>query len=357
LVSRSICHLFAACSPPRRLFWIAIARWMACNRWSGGNRPGPPDRTGRGRVVTRVWNFLLAQYRERIESTGRQELFLLLIGTVVSFLCIRLSVRMIRAQVRWWPGNLKPGGLHIHHMVFGLGLLIATGAASFTLGGHSHPWRGILAFFFGVGVGLVLDEFALILHLEDVYWTRQGRKSVDAVILAISLFALALVGEAPLGGISDADPGWAIALNAVLGSLVVVVSLLKGKLWTGLLGIMVPLIAVFGAVRLARPGSPWARWRYAARPKRRARAQRREDRLHSRLARARVRIFDAVAGAPTKYPAEYPAEHLSEQPAEHLGEESLRVRSAPSSTGPAGQKMAEDDGTDKTRIHPKENQP
>jgi hypothetical protein len=210
---------------------------------------------------------------------------------------------MIRAQVRWWPGNVTPGGLHIHHMVFGLGLLVATGAGSFTVGGNSHPWRGILAFCFGIGVGLVLDEFALILHLEDVYWTREGRKSVDAVILAISLFGLALVGEAPLGGISDTDPGWAIAVNAILGSLLVVVSLLKGKLWAGLLGIMVPFIALVGAVRLARPGSPWARWRYEGRrPRRLARAQRREDWLHSRLARGRVRIFDAVAGAPTKHP-------------------------------------------------------
>lgn len=249
-----------------------------------------------------MWNFLVTQYHDRIESTGRQQLFLLLIGTITSFLFIRLSVRMIRAQVRWWPGNVTPGGLHIHHMVFGLGLLIATGAGSFTLGGHSHPWRSILAFCFGIGVGLVLDEFALILHLEDVYWTQEGRKSVDAVILAISLFALALVGEAPLGGISDTDPGWAIAVDAVIGSLVVVVSLLKGKLWTGLLGIMLPFVAMVGAVRLARPGSPWARWRYTTRPKRAARAQRREDWLHSRLARARVRIFDAVAGAPTKHP-------------------------------------------------------
>ena len=253
--------------------------------------------------MTSVWHFLMGQYQERIEDTGREQLFLLLMGTILSFLFIRLSVRMIRAQVRWWPGNVTPGGLHIHHMVFGLGLLIATGAGSFTVGGNSHPWRSILAFCFGIGVGLVLDEFALILHLEDVYWTREGRKSVDAVILAISLFGLALVGEAPLGGISDTDPGWAIAVNAIFGSLVVVVSLLKGKLWAGLLGIMVPLIALVGAVRLARPGSPWARWRYEGRrPRRLARAQRREDWLHSRLARGRVRIFDAVAGAPTKHP-------------------------------------------------------
>jgi lysyl-tRNA synthetase, class II len=254
-------------------------------------------------------HFVLTQYQERIADTGRQELFLLLIGTIVSFLAIRLSVRMIRAQVRWWPGNVTPGGLHIHHMVFGLGLLIATGAGSFTLGGDSRPWRGILAFCFGVGVGLVLDEFALILHLEDVYWTKQGRKSVDAVILAIALFGLALVGEAPLGGISDTDPGWAIVVNAVLGSLFVIVSLLKGKLWTGLLGIMLPVIALVGAVRLGRPGSPWARWRYTTRPRRLARAQRREDRLHSRLARGRVRIFDAVAGAPTAHPRDADRAH------------------------------------------------
>lgn len=246
-----------------------------------------------------MWHFIVTQYHDRIAANGRQPLFLLLVGTVLSFLFIRFSVRMIRARVRWWPGNVAPGGLHIHHMVFGIGLLIAAGGASFTNGGNVGHWRDVLAFLFGVGVGLVLDEFALILHLKDVYWTSEGRKSVNAVILAIALLGLALLGEAPLGGISRGDPGWIVAIGFGACALLVVVSLLKGKLWTGLIGIMLPIIALVGAVRLGRPGSPWARWRYTRRPRRLARAQRREDGINAKLARVRVRVFDAVAGAPS----------------------------------------------------------
>lgn len=78
-----------------------------------------------------------------------------------------------------------------------------------------------------------------------------------------------------------------------------VLCLLKGKVWTGLLGVMLPFLAVVGALRLARPGSPWARWRYGSRPRRMARAERREDRIHRRLVAVKTRAMDAVAGAPS----------------------------------------------------------
>jgi hypothetical protein len=85
-----------------------------------------------------------------------------------------------------------------------------------------------------------------------------------------------------------------------------VVTVLKGKVWTGLLGCFVPLLLLVGTIRLARPGSPWARWRY--RPGRRrgarklTRARRRESRLRDPVVRAKVWFQDLIAGAPTDPP-------------------------------------------------------
>jgi hypothetical protein len=76
------------------------------------------------------------------------------------------------------------------------------------------------------------------------------------------------------------------------------VTLLKGKLWTGLLGVFIPPLFVIGAVRLARPRSPWARWRYRGRPAKLARADRREQRLRQPAIRWKIRLQDLLAGSP-----------------------------------------------------------
>ncbi|WP_327067152.1 phosphatidylglycerol lysyltransferase domain-containing protein [Kitasatospora sp. NBC_01250] len=248
-----------------------------------------------------MWESLRDAYHSRIVEPGREPLFLLLIGLITAFLFIRFSTRMIRRGTSWWPGNVTPGGLHIHHVVFGQALMVVAGVASFAYHGTHGLARDGLAIAFGAGCGLVLDEFALVLHLEDVYWSEQGRKSVDAVILAIALIALVLVGELPLGGISGKPSIGQLAGAAVL-LLLVVVSLLKGKLWTGLIGVMLPVLAVVGAIRLARPGSPWARWRYRSRPKRMARAERREARVHRRMEAFKVGAYNLLAGAPDAVP-------------------------------------------------------
>lgn len=251
---------------------------------------------------------LLDGYRTHIIDAHKQPLFLLLVGFICSFLLIRVSVRMIRAKVRWWPGNITPGGLHIHHMVFGLGFLLAGGIGVFATNG-GHPWIDWFGLAFGIGCGLVLDEFALILHLDDVYWGEQGRKSVDAVIFGILFTALLLTGYVPLGVVPGQDTRWGLVAVISVNAVVSIVALFKGKVWTGLLGIMVPGLSWIGAVRLARPSSPWARWRYATRPRRRARALRRERLLHRRADRARTWLFDLIAGAPDKVAAHHTATH------------------------------------------------
>ncbi|HEY1156359.1 MAG TPA: hypothetical protein VGE95_08750, partial [Arthrobacter sp.] len=204
---------------------------------------------------------LLDGYRTHIVAAHKQPLFLLLVGFISSFVFIRFSVRMIRAKVRWWPGNITPGGLHIHHMVFGLGFLLLGGIGVFATSG-GHPWIDWFGLCFGIGCGLVLDEFALILHLDDVYWSEQGRKSVDAVIIGILVTGLLLIGYVPLGVVPGEDTRWGLVAVISFNALASIVALFKGKMWTGLLGIMVPGISWVGAVRLARPSSPWARWRY-----------------------------------------------------------------------------------------------
>jgi len=243
-------------------------------------------------------------YLREIVATGKQPLAVLLLAFVVTFLFMRLSVRMIRAGVRWWPGNVSPGGLHVHHVVFGVVFMVIAGAGGFSTVGGRTPWAEIFAGLFGCGAALVLDEFALILHLRDVYWSEQGRTSVDAVFLAAAAFGLLLLGVAPFG-VNDVVvedrrfAGWYYAWAVLLNGAFVLVTLLKGKIWVGLLGILVPMLALVGACRLARPSSPWARWRYHSGSRKSGRALRRDERQHARWARWRRRVQDALAGRPT----------------------------------------------------------
>ncbi|MEU3274364.1 hypothetical protein ABZ639_26275 [Saccharomonospora sp. NPDC006951] len=228
------------------------------------------------------------------------------VGFVATFLIIRVSVRLIRANVRWWPGNVTAGGLHIHHMVFGVVLMVLSGVTGAVLDGEVTGWRLAAAAVFGVGTALVLDEFALILHLDDVYWSKQGRVSVDAIFLVVGLSGLLLLGARPLGFdtvIVLNDSGERTRLTTVLGYLYVapmlcfvVITLLKGKIWSGMLGLLVPVLAIVGSIRLARPGSPWARWFYG--PSRRERARRRDTEIRAKLVRVKTKAQDLVAGSP-----------------------------------------------------------
>jgi hypothetical protein len=241
-------------------------------------------------------------YDRVIVEPGKQPLFLLLVSFVVTFLFIRFSVRMIRAEVSWWPGNVSTGGTHLHHVVFGVVLVFIAGVGAFTPAGGREPWWDILAALFGIGAALILDEFALILHLEDVYWSEQGRVSVDAVILGVGVTGLLVIGALPLGADDLSGPAsetrWDSVITLLINVALVVVTFLKGKLRLGVLGLLVPFLALIGAIRLGRPGSPWARWRYRAGSKKAARAVTRAQRHHDRWTGRRNWFFDAVAGRP-----------------------------------------------------------
>ena len=128
-----------------------------------------------------------------------------------------------------------------------------------------------------MGPALTLDDDALWLHLDDVYWGQEGRKSIDAVVIAACIGGALLLGSAPFGvDASATSQGLTVVAGTIAIQLVLsIIAALKGKIPTALIGIVVPIVSVVGSIRLAKPDSPWARWRYTSRPKRMARAQRR----------------------------------------------------------------------------------
>jgi hypothetical protein len=193
-------------------------------------------------------------------------------------------------KVSWWPGSVKTeGGLHVHHLVFGIVLLLAMGFALALQ--PPSPWLEIFAAGFGIGAGLTLDEYALWLHLEDVYWAEEGRRSVDAVVIATVLGGLLLMGFLPF---STSDGALPIVVTTVIVLALSAVAILKGKIFMGVAGVLFPIVGLIGAIRLAKPDSFWARRRYKPDSRKLARATGRYER-HTR----RYQSFqDRIAGAP-----------------------------------------------------------
>ncbi|MDQ6914380.1 MAG: hypothetical protein M3155_01050 [Actinomycetota bacterium] len=227
---------------------------------------------------------------------GQRAGFVLLAGFLGSWLFIRTSARLIRSpRVSWWPGSVETqGGLHIHHLVWGICTVLITGFLSFALRPHS-PWLEILAGLFGIGTGLTLDEFALWLRLQDVYWSNEGRESIDAVLVAAVFAAMVVVGVAPFD-VSDTGSILTIVAAAAIHVSYCAVCATKGKGLLTLTGAFIPLIALVGAIRLAKPGSPWARRRYPEQSRKLERARARSARVKER----RTRFFNLIAGAPSE---------------------------------------------------------
>ena len=249
---------------------------------------GPPVAS----LVTDLWN-------DQLVAHHRQGVFLVLVGLVGSFGFIRMSTRMIRAEVSWWPGNIESeGGIHVHHLVFGIITMMVAGTVGFAALGHS-PLAEICAFFFGVGAGLTIDEFALWVYLEDVYWAEEGRSSIDATVIAASLIWLIVLGANPFefgGGAEEVLGG---ILSALLLIYFVAVCFLKGRRIHGTIGILFAPLAIYGAWRIGKPDSAWARRRYGERrPKKQRKAERRfhPDRRTERFKEA---FRDIVGGKPS----------------------------------------------------------
>jgi len=225
------------------------------------------------------------------------------IGLLLTFLFVRLNTRLIRAKVSWWFHDIESeSGLHMHHMVIGVVLMVVAGLGLIAFLPQGL-WLQLVALAFGAGVALTLDEFALILHLQDVYWTSEGRLSVDAVIVAVCVGLLLVLGVQPLGnatsiGATGIAADVAIVIVILVDLCLAVLCLLKGKLWTGLFAVFIPMVGWVGAIRVARPRSPWAHRRYEDKPKKLAKAQRREDRINATWRAWREAFFDLIAGRP-----------------------------------------------------------
>jgi hypothetical protein len=220
----------------------------------------------------------------------RRFLFLTLLGFVCAFGFIRLSTRLMRSpRVPWWPGSVvSEDGVHVHHLFFGIVLMMVAGGLSFATGETDGPWYAVYAVLFGIGLGLTIDEYALLLHLDDVYWSREGRSSIDAALVALGLFAFVLLAFVPTR-IDEDSP-------AVLASTVaaatwhfgwVLIAASKYRLVHALFGIFLPGLAFYAGLRLAKPRSVWAKRFYGpakqARAERRFRAGRMTDRCKERL--------------------------------------------------------------------------
>jgi lysyl-tRNA synthetase, class II len=246
---------------------------------------------------------VLVAIGEGLLGPGRAAVAAFTVGLLITFLGVRLNTRLIRAKVSWWFHDIESGGgLHVHHMVIGVVLMVVAGLTLIATLPHG-TWLQLLALLFGAGVALTLDEFALILRLQDVYWTAEGRLSVDAVVVALCAGALIVLGARPLGHQSVGGARGLATVLPIVATVVVdvffaVICLLKGKLWTGFFSVFIPFVGIIGAARLAQPWSPWARRRYAAKPEKLARARRRQEHLDATWLAWRTALFDLVAGKP-----------------------------------------------------------
>jgi hypothetical protein len=204
--------------------------------------------------------------------------------------------------------------------------MIAAGTTGFAFFDVS-PWFEISAALFGIGAGLTIDEFALWVYLDDVYWAEEGRKSIDATVIAAAGMLLILFGFSPF----DITTGSAGQLIGSLAGAVVVFALvaicfLKDRIMHGTVGFFVLPVAIYGAARIGKPGSPWARRFYAdRRPAKQRRAEKRfpPDR---RTERFKQRFRDLVGGVTEEeYEARLAQEAGTREAAEKMRSRAERV--------------------------------
>jgi hypothetical protein len=231
-----------------------------------------------------------------LDDRGQRSGFILLAAFLGAFLFIRTSARMIRSpKFAWWPGSVETkGGLHLHHLVWGICLMMSSGFLNFVLKPGS-PGAEVLAGAFGVGAGLTLDEFALWVRLEDVYWSQEGRISLDAVVVATLLGGMVVLGLAPFDLANQKGSIGSLVVAVLIDIALAALAILKGKPLLGLIGIFFPPASVVGAVRLASPTSPWARRRYSPD----GRKLRESHKRFARIQKRRQWLSDAIGGTPS----------------------------------------------------------
>jgi hypothetical protein len=234
-------------------------------------------------------------FQREIVLAGKLPLLLLLAAFLATFVATRLYTRLARRH-EWGSGRL--GTVHVHHVVPGIVLMLVAGVLGFS-SYNDEVVVNLSAAVFGCGAALVLDEFALVFHLDDVYWDHEGRSSVVGVMLAAVVVGLMLVVTAPFGvdGEAFGHTNRVMVFGALtLNSLAALVALLKGRPFIGITAIFVPFVGLIAWCRLAHPASPWAHILYRGEKLERSRA--RYAHGASLASRLRGRIVELIGGFP-----------------------------------------------------------
>lgn len=240
-------------------------------------------------------------WQRTVVQPGKLPLLLLFVAFIATFLITRTITRLIRAGKGPFR-NVAVGATHLHHSTPGI-ILLTLGAFASVSVAHTPPWLEVVAVIIGVGAALVFDEFAMVLHLKDVYWTQEGQQSVQAVGLVAAVLGLSLIGTSPVGVEEQSSLEHALRISATIGTLVtlaaVVVCAMKGKFRLALVSLFVPGLAVVGAIRLARPTSRWAKRYYTKDQAKMDKSARREAAFDARWDPRWRKLGDIVAGAPS----------------------------------------------------------
>jgi hypothetical protein len=265
-------------------------------------------------------------YQDVFVETGRSAALWVVLGFLVTYGITRRITLKIRARSLTPPDQPIPeeekaggiikdihiGGVHVHHQVWGILLVLVTGLLMFRYSPAS-PWQEILGALFGAGAALALDEFALWLHVDDVYWSEEGRKSIDAVMIAVVVGIGLLLATAPFGvdeTTAEQDGLWVVTLVVILHICYTILCMLKGKIFTGLIGLAVPLVSLVGAIRLAKPESFWAKRWYDEDKRERARVRHADDAAYIQKWRDRFGAGESLRS----HPVDVDAETRSAQP-------------------------------------------
>lgn len=246
-------------------------------------------------------------YQQFFVETGRAAAAWALLGFVVTFAVTRLVTLRIRAKAlaraavpagvetgdKGGLGDVYIGGVHVHHQVWGILLVLLTALLEFRYAPQS-PWAWVLAALFGTGAALTLDEFALWFHLDDVYWGEEGRKSIDAILLGGALGVVLMLQASPVGATTSRGEvaQWLYVTEVGIHLATAGICFVKGKIATGMIGVVVPIVATVGAIRLAKPDSVWARRRYGP-----AKLTRAQARFGEAYRRRHDRVRDLLGGA------------------------------------------------------------
>ena len=239
------------------------------------------------------WFRFIPGYESFIYSSGREPALLMLLAFIITFIFTRGYTRIAR-KTGW--GSASFGGVHTHHLVFGMVISFVSAALMFSFLPQQGVMLNLLAIAFGGGVALVLDEFALIFHLDDVYWEEEGRKSVDAVVLGASLGLLFLLHATPLGSSSEDISKWLLTIIQIINLVFVIVSALKGKIFIALFGVFIPFVAIIGAIRVAEPESIWAKKFYKPHGNKMKKTKKRYAHYHKVWRARKEKAWDIIGG-------------------------------------------------------------